>query len=243
MNTAANHITAGRDSRLAVFWNMDYAYADSGLTDILSDGNLDASDRVPTGSTYALREIERTNRNVPAPKLASREFAGAIAVCALAFCGAAQATCIDQLRADLDVFKEEAKRVVWMPGMAKIDNLRVMIGTHDNGNNGEYEPGNDLVRVNARVCDLPKPRRDFVLAHEVGHAVVLALYPEMLEEVHTKLYRHGTAVHEDMANQYAARIYPRAEIPALLALWDQSCADGYAIQCEHAKSWRAGMSQ
>lgn len=73
MNLAANHMTAGRDSRLAVFWSMDYAYADSGMTDILSDGNLDARERVPTGSTYALREIERTNRNAPAPALAFRE--------------------------------------------------------------------------------------------------------------------------------------------------------------------------
>lgn len=70
---AANHITAGRDSRLAVGWAMDYAYADSGLLEHITGGNLDASDRVPTGSTYALREIERKNRNAPAPKLASRE--------------------------------------------------------------------------------------------------------------------------------------------------------------------------
>ena len=73
MSAVANHITAGRDSRLAVFWAMDYAYADSGLLEHITGGNLDASDRVPTGSTYALREIERTNRNAPAPKLASRE--------------------------------------------------------------------------------------------------------------------------------------------------------------------------
>ena len=73
MSAVANHITAGRDSRLAVFAAMDWEYQDSGLLGALTGGNLDASDRVPTGSTYALREIERTNRNAPAPKLASRE--------------------------------------------------------------------------------------------------------------------------------------------------------------------------
>ena len=77
MNTAANHMTAGRDSRLAVFWMMDFAYADSGLLEHITSGNLDASDRIATGSTYALREIERTNRNAPAPKLAFREGAAA----------------------------------------------------------------------------------------------------------------------------------------------------------------------
>ncbi|MBX9793271.1 MAG: hypothetical protein K2Y02_03120 [Burkholderiaceae bacterium] len=73
MSAAANHMTAGRDSRLAVYWSMDYAYADSGLLEHITGGNLDASDRIATGSTYALRDIERTNRNAPAPKLASRE--------------------------------------------------------------------------------------------------------------------------------------------------------------------------
>ncbi|MBV6321959.1 hypothetical protein [Duganella violaceipulchra] len=73
MNTAANHMTAGRDSRLAVFAAMDYEYQDSGLLGAITGGNLDASDRIATGSTYALREIERTNRNAPAPKLVSRE--------------------------------------------------------------------------------------------------------------------------------------------------------------------------
>jgi hypothetical protein len=71
--SAANHITAGCNSRLAVFAAMDWEYQDSGLLGALTGGNLDASDRVPTGSTYALREIGRTNRNAPAPKLASRE--------------------------------------------------------------------------------------------------------------------------------------------------------------------------
>ena len=70
--SAANHMTAGRDSRLAVYWSMDYAYADSGLTDILSDGNLDASERIATGSTYCLREVG-ADRNSPAPALAFRE--------------------------------------------------------------------------------------------------------------------------------------------------------------------------
>ena len=72
MNLIANHMTAGRDSRLAVYWSMDYAYADSGMTDILSDGNLDASERIATGSTRVLREIGE-HRNSPAPALAFRE--------------------------------------------------------------------------------------------------------------------------------------------------------------------------
>ena len=73
MSTAANHITAGRDSRLAVYVAMDFEYQDSGLLGALTSGSLDASERIATGSTYALREIERTNRNAPAPKLAFRE--------------------------------------------------------------------------------------------------------------------------------------------------------------------------
>lgn len=69
----ANHITAGRDSRLAVYSAMDYEYQDSGMLGAITCGNLDAPARVPTGSTYCLREIERTGRNSPAPMLASRE--------------------------------------------------------------------------------------------------------------------------------------------------------------------------
>jgi hypothetical protein len=73
MSVAANHMTAGRDSRLAVFAAMDFEYQDSGLLGALTGGNLDASNRIATGSTYCLREIERTNRNSPAPALVDRE--------------------------------------------------------------------------------------------------------------------------------------------------------------------------
>lgn len=69
---SANHMTAGRDSRLAVYWTMDYAYADSGLVEHLTGGSLDASERIATGSTYCLREIGAA-RNSPAPALAFRE--------------------------------------------------------------------------------------------------------------------------------------------------------------------------
>ena len=72
MILAANHMTAGRDSRLAMYWSMDYAYADSGLLGSLTDGNLDASERIATGSTRVLREIG-DHRNSPAPALAFRE--------------------------------------------------------------------------------------------------------------------------------------------------------------------------
>lgn len=245
VSTTANHVTAGRDSRLAVYWAMDFAYADSGLLDSLTDGNLDASDSVPTGSTYALREIERTNRNVPAPKLVSREHAGAFgaAICALAICASAQASCIDQLRADIDIFKEEAKRVVWMPSTAAIDAVRVVIGTLDNDNNGEYSSDDNLVRINARVCDQPAPRRNFVLTHELGHAITQVVYPEMLEEVRVNRYHHGVALHEDLANLYASRIYPREDIPALLKLWDEGCNDGKKQQCINAASWRTAMTK
>jgi len=69
----ANHMTAGRDSRLAVYAAMDWEHQDSGQMGAVTSGNLDAPARVPTGSHYCLREIERTGRNSPAPKLASRE--------------------------------------------------------------------------------------------------------------------------------------------------------------------------
>lgn len=72
MTLIANHMIAGRDSRLAVYWSMDYAYADSGLLGSLTDGNLDASERIATGSTYCLREVG-ADRNSPAPALAFRE--------------------------------------------------------------------------------------------------------------------------------------------------------------------------
>lgn len=71
ISSTANHITAGRDSRLAVSALFAAAYQDSGFETALSSGNLDASDRVPTGSTYALRALAR--RNVAAPALACRE--------------------------------------------------------------------------------------------------------------------------------------------------------------------------
>lgn len=70
---SATHITAGRDSRLAVYWSMDSAYADSGLLEHITGGNLDASERIATGSTSVLREILSQGRNAPAPALVCRE--------------------------------------------------------------------------------------------------------------------------------------------------------------------------
>lgn len=68
---AATNVTAGRDSRLMVSALFAFAYQDSGFESALANGNLDASDRIATGSTYAVRSLAR--RNTAAPALAHRE--------------------------------------------------------------------------------------------------------------------------------------------------------------------------
>jgi len=68
------HITAGRSSRLAVFAALAFAYQDSGLTEHLMGGNLDAPDSTPAGSHVSAYEIKRFSRNSVAPQLAAREF-------------------------------------------------------------------------------------------------------------------------------------------------------------------------
>lgn len=73
MNAAARHITGAGDSRKLVSSIFHERYQDCGHETALATGNLDAADRMSTGSTYALREIEHSNRNAPAPKLANRE--------------------------------------------------------------------------------------------------------------------------------------------------------------------------
>lgn len=69
--SAANHVTAGRASRLVVCALFASAYQDSGFETALAIGNLDAADQAPAGSTYALRALAR--RNVAAPQLSGRE--------------------------------------------------------------------------------------------------------------------------------------------------------------------------
>ena len=70
--SAANHMTAGRDSRQTVESNFHGIYQDCGYEGVLMCGNLDAPARIATGSTYCLREIG-ADRNSPAPALAFRE--------------------------------------------------------------------------------------------------------------------------------------------------------------------------
>lgn len=69
----AIHITAGRQSRLAVFYALAFAYQDSGLTESLMAGNLDAVEQAPAGSHVSAYEIDGAGRNSVAPKLAQRE--------------------------------------------------------------------------------------------------------------------------------------------------------------------------
>jgi hypothetical protein len=73
MNNVA-HITAGRGSRLAVFAALAFSYQDSGLTESLMTGNLDAPDAAPAGSHVSRYEISGRGRNSVAPQLAAREF-------------------------------------------------------------------------------------------------------------------------------------------------------------------------
>lgn len=68
------HITAGRQSRLAVFAALAFAYQDSGLTESLMAGNLDAPEAAPAGSHVSRYEIDGRGRNSVAPQLAAREF-------------------------------------------------------------------------------------------------------------------------------------------------------------------------
>ncbi|MYM34887.1 hypothetical protein GTP38_11105 [Duganella sp. FT94W] len=72
--STVTHITAGRQSRLAVFAALAFAYQDSGLTESLMAGNLDAPESAPAGSTVSRYEIAGRGRNSVAPQLAAREF-------------------------------------------------------------------------------------------------------------------------------------------------------------------------
>lgn len=73
MSTIA-HVTAGRQSRLAVFATLAFAYQDSGLNESLMAGNLDAPEAAPAGSHVSAYPIHGRNRNSVAPQLARREF-------------------------------------------------------------------------------------------------------------------------------------------------------------------------
>lgn len=73
MSTVA-HITAGRQSRLAVFAALAFSYQDSGLTESLMSGNLDAAEQSPAGSHVSAYQIAGRGRNSVAPQLAAREF-------------------------------------------------------------------------------------------------------------------------------------------------------------------------
>lgn len=70
----ATTVTAGRQSRLAVFAALAFAYQDSGLTESLMGGNLDAAEQAPAGSHIASYEIAGKARNSTAPRMAAREF-------------------------------------------------------------------------------------------------------------------------------------------------------------------------
>jgi hypothetical protein len=71
--SSITHITAGRNSRLAVFAALAFAYQDSGLTESLMAGNLDAPESAPAGSHVSRYEISGRGRNSVAPQLTSRE--------------------------------------------------------------------------------------------------------------------------------------------------------------------------
>lgn len=71
---AQQHTTAGRQSRLAVFAALAFAYQDSGLNEALMAGNLDAPEAAPAGSHVSRYQIAGGRRNSVAPQLAQREF-------------------------------------------------------------------------------------------------------------------------------------------------------------------------
>jgi hypothetical protein len=71
---AVTHATAGSQSRLAVFAALAYAYQDSGLTESLMNGSLDAPEAAPAGSHVSRYPIHGRARNSVAPQLAAREF-------------------------------------------------------------------------------------------------------------------------------------------------------------------------
>jgi hypothetical protein len=92
------HITAGRNSRLAVFAALAFAYQDSGLTESLMGGNLDAPEAAPAGSTISRYQIAGRSRNSVAPQLAAREFGLAYTVTERTAAGARSYTAIGDAR-------------------------------------------------------------------------------------------------------------------------------------------------
>jgi len=96
------HITAGRQSRLAVFAALAFAYQDSGLTESLMGGNLDAPEAAPAGSHVSRYEIAGGRRNSVAPQLATREFGLTYTVTVRTAGGARSYTAIGDARALAD---------------------------------------------------------------------------------------------------------------------------------------------
>jgi hypothetical protein len=92
--STVTHITAGRQSRLAVFAALAFAYQDSGLNESLMAGNLDAPEVAPAGSHVSRYEIDGRGRNSVAPQLARREFGLTYTVTARTAAGARSYTAI-----------------------------------------------------------------------------------------------------------------------------------------------------
>lgn len=92
--STVTHITAGRNSRLAVFAALAFAYQDSGLTESLMAGNLDAPESAPAGSHVARYSIAGRARNSVAPQLTAREFGLAYTVTERTAAGARTYTAI-----------------------------------------------------------------------------------------------------------------------------------------------------
>lgn len=102
ITSIARNVTAGRQSRLAVFAALAFAYQDSGLADSLMNGNLDAVDQAPAGSHIARHEIAGKGRNSTAPQLAAREFGLSYTITERTADGARSYTAIGDLGALVD---------------------------------------------------------------------------------------------------------------------------------------------
>ena len=100
--STVTHITAGRNSRLAVFAALAFAYQDSGLTESLMAGNLDAPEAAPAGSHVSRYQIAGGRRNSVVPQLAAREFGLTYTVTARTAAGARSYTAIGDAGALID---------------------------------------------------------------------------------------------------------------------------------------------
>ena len=157
---------------------------------------------------------------------------------------AAAETCEQHLQAELVRQREIAINIYIQHAPRFLSITLRMAGPDELPSNvwAQSHPLVNTIAIAPKVCDLPEHWQAAEVAHEFGHIITDAFYPQFMDDQLAHPTRHNFEQDEHFARYYGAKLLTTQYREDLLATFTAKCNNGSAGYCNLRDDWVFGFT-